>query len=171
MRLERIENSHRVGKAEPPRAGGLGCFDNPKQEVDVRPGRVFTADANLHPRLERAGNHVANRPEHCRTVAIQLVADLQIGDRDGQIDQPRAQPRAGVQIIRPHPAPDHQRRLQSASGHGSNAGALFGAHAGDPDLQFGHTRPVEVVGDRDLLFDRERHSSRLFAVAERRVIQ
>ena len=167
---ERVQQPERVGEAEAPRAGSLRRIDHAQQKIRIRARGVFTADADVHAHVLGAVDETADGVQHPFPIASQLVADLNIGNGDRQIDDMRAAAGGGHEIGFAHAAPDHQARRQAQAGDGENALAFLRPHDRDAHFHFGHARSGQGARDGDAFFCAEAPARGLLAIAQGRVI-
>ena len=139
-----------------------------RQKIRIGARRVLGADADLEAGVASERDMVADAPQEPGAIAAQLVGEVLIRRRHGDVDQVRAETAAGGDVALVHAAPaapDHQPRWQSERGDGADALALGLAHRRDADFEFGHTERRELARDRQLFIEAKSDPGRLFAVA------
>lgn len=140
------------------------------EEILIGARSVFAADANLETGIAGQAHMAIDLTQQPGAVAAQLGAQVLVGGRRRDVDQMRTEAAAGADVGFMHAAPDHQPRGETEAGDGADAVALGSAHGRNADFHFRHAERVEARGDVEFSRQAEGHAGRLFAVAERGVV-
>jgi len=108
--------------------------------------------------------------EHEGAVASQLALDLQIRNRDGQVQAGRPAAMGSGDVIGMCAPPDHEPRGQVQRQQRAHDILLLAAHHRDADFQLRHAHVHQRPGDGELFLESERHPRGLLAVAQGRVL-
>jgi hypothetical protein len=167
---ERIQQPERVGETEALRTRSLCRIDHAQQKIRIRARGVLTADTDVQAHILGVFDEMADSIQHPFPITPQLVADLNIGNRNRQIDDVYATAGGGHEVGFAHAAPDHQARRQPQAGNGKNVLAFFRPHDRDTYFHFRHTGGGQGARDDDAFFGAEGHASGLLAIAQGRVV-
>lgn len=165
MVLKRSSRPRGIGETKTAGAGLLCRLRHPHHEIHVGARGVFRAHAYVAVEIARQSDATFNLLQDPLARAAQLVLEMQVGDRHGQVDEIHAALRGRMQVLFAHAPPNHELRGQLQGDDGLDDFSLFGAHHRNADFHLAHAGGGERLCDRQLLLGAEGDTGGLLTVA------
>jgi hypothetical protein len=113
---------------------------------------------------------IAQLLQHSGPFALKLDLNLNVRDRDGNVDPLQPAVDGSLNVRQNGAVPAEQVGVKAEVGNGSNRLGLILPHGGNADFQFLHSNGVEELCDRNFFFQTKGYTGSLFAVSEGGVV-